>query len=183
MKSLIQKYDRYLRRVAEETPASRPLDLFYRVIWPWAAPCVIVSGAVQAAGLPRQTADVLIVASAMPPLIGCYAAMRATLYHWRAARTPSSAPWVNTTAGRALTLALRRTTLRGLADVTTATTLQSDLGLTEPEVSGLLADLMKEAALDRGSIASHERAQDITVGMLLDAMRLDGLEPGSDRTP
>lgn len=168
MQSLLANYERYLKRVAEATPASRRLDTIYKVQFPWLLGLFLLGTPVVALKLQRWEESVLMSVALLAGLGGCYAGLRVALYGWRFDRTPQPAPWLETHRGQALLKALRRVTLNRLSGLTLVTRLQEDLKLNDADLSELLSILVSEGQLDRRTLGRSGGG--LTVQALLDGM-------------
>jgi hypothetical protein len=174
MKSVIDEYDAYLRRKAQQ-PARRRLYAFRWVLLPWAIAAFFVEICLRTFGV----APWLVLPPLVVILLGLgWAGARFINHGVEFDRTPPSAPWTATEEGQALIRTLRRVTLNSLSEVTLETRLREDLKLTSGDLSELFALLREEGGVD-GGVVQRGQSGGLAVGELLKSMQA-GASQGPD---
>ena len=169
MKSLVETYERYLRRLAAVPPAQR-LRVTYGVMLPWTLATIAAFLLVGALGLPPSLGVWIIVPTAGGAMVGAiYAGSRVTHHGWQFDRTPTDPVLRELRGSDVLIRALQRVTLNGLSNLSPSTRLRTDLKLTEADMSQLLSILSAETRL-QGQHLEDMKPGDMTVGMLLQKM-------------
>lgn len=169
MKSLVETYDRHLKRLAAVPPAQR-MRVTNRVMLPWALVTIAAFLLVGALGLPPNLGAWIIVPTAGVTVVGAiYAGSRVTNHGWQFDRTPTDPVLREMQGSDVLIRALQRVTLNGLSTLSPSTRLQTDVKLTPADMSQLLSILSAENRLD-GKDLEDMKSGDMTVGTLLQKM-------------
>jgi len=169
MKSLVETYDRHLKRLAAVPPAQR-LRVTQGVMLPWAVATIAAFLLVSALALPPSLGVGIIVPTAGVTVAGAiYAGSRVSHHGWQFDRTPTDPVLREMQGSDVLIRALQRVTLNGLSNLTPATRLQTDLKLTPADMAQLLGILSAENRL-QGQNPEDMKSGDMTVGTLLQKM-------------
>lgn len=169
MKSLVETYDRHLKKLAAVPPAQR-LRVTQGVMLPWALATIAAFLLVGALALPPSLGVWIIVPTAGVTVAGAiYAGSRVTHHGWQFDRTPTDPVLRELRGSDVLIRALQRVTLNGLSNLSPSTRLRTDLKLSPADMSQLLSILSAESRL-QGQNLEAVKSGDMTVGTLLQKM-------------
>lgn len=169
MKSLVETYDRHLKKLAAVPPAQR-LRVTQGVMLPWALATIAAFLLVGALALPPSLGVWIIVPTAGVTVAGAlYAGSRVTHHGWQFDRTPTDPVLRELRGSDVLIRALQRVTLNGLSNLSPSTRLRTDLKLSPADMSQLLSILSAESRLQWQNL-DDVKSGDMTVGTLLQKM-------------